>query len=613
MSEIISDTALFAKPEVEVTRRGDGTILLQSPVPLEDYARCVGEYLEHWAASAPERAFILERGQGEWQGVTYGQARRKVYQIATWLLRRETGTDRPVVVLSDNSVDNALLMLACMHVGIPYSAISPAYSIVSRDHAKLKALIRRLTPGLIYVSDAGRYAEALAAIRDLHDAALVVADASTRPEGALPFSLLLAQSDEDAVAHAYSRVGPDTVAKILFTSGSTSEPKGVINTQRMLCSSQQAKGQVWPFLKSTPPVLLDWLPWNHTFGSNHNFNLILAYGGTLYIDAGKPMPGMFDASIANLRKVSPTLYLNVPRAFDMLVPALRNDAALRKAFFSRLQVIFYAAAALPQHLWEALIDISRQELGHAIPMVTAWGSTETSPLAADCHYQAERSGVIGLPTPGTTLKLVPNGEKLEVRVKGPNVTPGYFRQPELNAKAFDEEDFYLIGDAVRFADPERPQQGLVFDGRVAEDFKLSTGTWVSVGTLRVKAIELLAPIAQDIVVAGHDRDASCFLVFPNPVACRQMAGLANDAPLADALAHESVRSHVKQGLARLQQAGSGTSTYAERVLLMAEPASVDGGEITDKGYINQSAVLKNRAALVGRLYAPVPGAEVISL
>jgi feruloyl-CoA synthase len=614
MGEIIRGTALFAKPEVEVTRRDDGSILLRSPVALEAYPRCVGEYLEHWAQHAPDRPFILERGpQGQWQGVTYGQARRKVVEIATWLLRRETGPDNPVVVLSDNSVEHALLMLACMHASIPYSSISPAYSLVSKDHVKLKALIRRLNPGVIYVSDAGRFAAALAAIKDLHNAVLVVAEQSTPPAGALPFSYLLEHMDEERVAHAYARVGLDTVAKILFTSGSTSEPKGVINTHRMLCSSQQAKGQVWPFLKGTPPVLLDWLPWNHTFGSNHNFNLIMAYGGTLYVDAGKPMPGMFDASIANLRDVSPTLYLNVPRGFDMLVPVLRNDAALRKTFFARLQVIFYAAAALPQNLWDALIEISRQELGHAIPMVTAWGSTETSPLATDCHYQADRSGVIGLPTPGTTLKLVPNGDKLEVRVKGPNVTPGYFRQPELTAKAFDEEGFYLIGDAVRFADPDHPRRGLLFNGRVAEDFKLSTGTWVSVGNLRIKAIELLAPIAQDIVVAGHDRDALCFLVFPNPAACRQMAGLATDAPLAEALAHESVRSHVKHGLARLQQAGSGTSTFAARALLMAEPPSVDGGEITDKGYINQSAVLKNRTALAGRLYAAAPDAEIIVL
>jgi feruloyl-CoA synthase len=614
MSEATHDTALFAKPEVDITRRGDGTIFLQSPVTLESYPRCIGEYLEHWAQHTPDCQFMLERGpHGQWQGVTYGEARSKVYRIAAWLLRHEVSPDNPLVVLSDNSVEHALLMLACMHVGVPYSAISPAYSIVSKDHIKLKALIRRLTPGVIYVSDAGRFSAALTAISDLHNAVLVVADTSTPPEGALSFSALLEHADDERVAHAYSRVGRDTVAKILFTSGSTSEPKGVINTQRMLCSSQQAKAQVWPFLKNTPPVLLDWLPWNHTFGSNHNFNLILAFGGTLYIDGGKPMPGMFDASIANLRDVSPTLYLNVPRAFDMLVPVLRSDAALRKTFFSELKVIFYAAAALPQHLWDALIDISRQELGHAIPMVTAWGSTETSPLATDCHYQADRSGVIGLPTPGTTLKLVPNGDKLEVRVKGPNVTPGYFRQPELNAKAFDKEGFYQIGDAVRFADPDHPQQGLVFNGRVAEDFKLSSGTWVSVGNLRVKAIELLAPIAQDIVVAGHDRDAPCFLVFPNPVACRQMAGLANDAPLADALAHAAVRSHVKQGMARLQQAGSGTSTFAERALLMAEPPSVDGGEITDKGYINQSAVLKNRATLVGRLYAMTSEPDIIAL
>jgi feruloyl-CoA synthase len=614
MSEIIREAGLFAKPELEVTRRGDGTLLLRSPVALEDYRRCVGEYLEHWAKCSPDHPFILERGpQGQWQGASYAQARDKVVRIASWLLRREISPENPVVVLSDNSVEHALLMLACMHVGIPYSAISPAYSIVSKDHAKLKSLIRRLTPSVIYVSDAGRFAAALAAVEDLHDAVLVVADASTQAEGALSFSSLLKDSDEDRVAHAYARVGPDTVAKILFTSGSTSEPKGVINTQRMLCSSQQAKAQVWPFLKTTPPVLLDWLPWNHTFGSNHNLNLILAFGGTLYIDGGKPMPGMFDASIANLREISPTLYLNVPRAFDMLVPALRSDAALRKSFFANLQVIFYAAAALPQHLWDGLIEISKQELGHAIPMVTAWGSTETSPLATDCHYQADRSGVIGLPTPGTTLKLAPSGEKLEVRVKGPNVTPGYYRQPELTAKAFDDEGYYMIGDAVRFADPDRPQQGLVFNGRVAEDFKLSSGTWVSVGNLRVKAIELLAPIAQDIVVAGHDKDAPCFLVFPNPATCRQMAGLANDAPLADALAHASVRAHVKQGLARLQQAASGTSTFAERALLMLDPPSVDGGEITDKGYINQAAVLKNRATMISRLYAQAPDAEVIVL
>jgi feruloyl-CoA synthase len=605
--------AFFAEPQVRVERRADGALLLDSPMALEPYARCIGTFLEKWAEQAPQRPFLMERDrEGQWSGVTYEEARRKVYQIASWLLRNKVSAEHPVVVLSDNSVEHGLLMLACMHIGVPYSAISPAYSLVSKDHAKLKALITRLDPSVIYVADAGKFAAALASIKPLHRATLVVADGDI-PQDALHFSALLDGTDAAAVANAFARVNEDTVAKILFTSGSTSEPKGVINTQRMLCSSQQAKSQLWPFLKSTPPVLLDWLPWNHTFGSNHNFNIILVHGGTLYIDGGKPMPGLFDTSIANLREVAPTLYLNVPRGFDMLVTALRNDEALRKKFFSKLQVIFYAAAAMPQHLWDELSEISRKELGYALPMVTAWGSTETSPLATDCHFQAERSGVIGLPIPGTTLKLVPNGSKLEVRVKGPNITPGYYKQPELTAKAFDEDGFYLIGDAVRFFDPARPELGLFFDGRVNEDFKLSTGTWVSVGTLKMKAIEKLAPVAQDVVVAGHDKDFVSFLVFPNPVACRQLAGMAADASLAEVLKNERIQELVRKSLLDLRECGNGSSTFAQCALLLLDPPSVDGGEITDKGYINQSAVLKNRAHLVERLYAATPDADIFSL
>ncbi|WP_151633222.1 feruloyl-CoA synthase [Noviherbaspirillum aerium] len=614
MNELISGGIRFAEPRMTVEHRADGSMLLSSPLTLQPYERCLGMYLEKWASRAPDRPFLLERdGAGAWAGVTYAQAREKVMAIATWLLRSKADERHPVVVLSDNSVEHGLLMLACMHVGVPYSSISPAYSLVSKDHAKIKSLIKRLDPGVIYAADCVKFAGALDAVRDLHQATLVSAGDGDAAAGALGFAALLRESDDAAVEQAFSRVDGDTIAKILFTSGSTSDPKGVINTQRMLLASQQGKAQLWPFLAETPPVLLDWLPWNHTFGSNHNLNLILMHGGTLYIDGGKPMPGLFDASLQNLREVRPTLYLNVPRGFDMLVPALRADAALRKAFFSRLQVIFYAAAALPQHLWDALIELSKQELGHALPMVTAWGATETSPLATDCHYQAERSGVIGLPIPGVMLKLVPNGDKLEVRVKGPVVTPGYFKQPEVTAKAFDEEGFYQIGDAVRFVDPARPQLGLVFDGRVAEDFKLTTGTWVSVGNLRLKAVEKLAPVAQDVVVAGHDRDCVCFLVFPNVAACRQLAGLPADAPVAEVVAHETVRSHVRVALNELRNTGSGSSTFAERALLMHEPPSVDGGEITDKGYINQAAVLKNRAQLVGRLYAQAPDAECVCL
>jgi feruloyl-CoA synthase len=375
----------------------------------------------------------------------------------------------------------------------------------------------------------------------------------------------------------------------------------VINTQRMLTSSQQAKAQTWSFLEhpQTDLVILDWLPWSHTFGANHNFNLVLRNGGTLYIDGGKPAPGLFAVSLANLRSVMPTVYFNVPRGFDMLIAALRDDNELRRRFFSEVKFAFYAGAALPQNLWDAMTELSVTTVGRALPMVSAWGSTETSPLATDCHFQAERSGNIGVPIPGTELKLVPSGDKLEVRVRGPNVTPGYWKAPELTAQAFDADGFYLIGDAVTFADPDRPELGLFFDGRVAEDFKLNSGTWVSVGTLRVAGIAALAPLAQDIVISGHGGDHVRFLVFPNIAACRAHAGLPDSTDVNEVIGHGRVRAAIAQGLSRLKaQSGGGSSAHATRALLLAEPASVDGGEITDKGYINQRAVLTRRPAAV---------------
>ncbi|QIM49501.1 feruloyl-CoA synthase [Pusillimonas sp. DMV24BSW_D] len=605
--------SIFATPAVALTERDDGTILLDNPVALAPYARCVGEYLEYWAESAPDREFIAQRSPaGLWQGLTYAQTLDKVQRLGTWLLKNRVTPDRPVCVLTDNSVDHALLMLAAMHVGIPYASISPAYSLMSKDHEKLRNLVERLNPGVIYVGGVARFQAALKSIESLHQAQLVVADEDAC-EGlnALRISEMLMQSDLALVNKAYAAVTPETVAKILFTSGSTGYPKGVLNTQRMLCSSQQAKEQVWPFLKEEPPILLDWLPWNHTFGSNHNFNMVLKHGGTLYLDGGKPVPGLFETSIANLRDIAPTLYMNVPRAFDMLLATLKTDTALRKQFFSRLQLIFYAGAALPQHLWDGLIEMSRAELGYPVPMVTAWGSTETSPLATDCHFQADRSGVIGLPVPGVTLKLAPGGDKLEVRVKGPVVTPGYFKQPDVTQAAFDEEGYYKIGDAVRFADPQRPEAGLIFDGRVSEDFKLTTGTWVSVGNVRVKGLEYLAPVAQDIVVTGHDRDDIGFLVFPNFAACRQLAGLDEGAPVSEVIAHPKVVEVVQQGLARLKKAHPASSTHAERASLLDSPPSVDDGEITDKGYTNQRAVLQRREMNVEALYDSQSGPEVI--
>ncbi|MGB9150448.1 MAG: feruloyl-CoA synthase [Burkholderiales bacterium] len=609
----LSPADLFAKPAVVVDRREDGSMILRSPQALQNHARCVGEYLEHWANLTPQQKFLQERdAQGHWQGVTYGEAREQVRKIAAWLLRQNLSDDRPIAILSDNSVEHGLLTLAAMHIGVPVAPISQAYSLMSKDFAKLRSIFALLQPGLVYVADYARFSPALSAVKDLHTGTLV---AGANAAGDVQtFSRLLSYIDDIAVERAFTAVNPDTIAKFLFTSGSTGEPKGVINTQRMLCASQQAKSQLWPFLRDTPPVIVDWLPWNHTFGANHNFNLVLRNGGTLYIDAGRPMPGLFEQTVKNLRDVSPTLYFNVPRGYDMLVTALRADQVLRHSFFKKLQVIFYAAAALPQNLWDALEHLSLETIGEKVAMVSAWGSTETAPLSTDCHFQAEKSGVIGLPVPGTALKLLRNGDKLEVRVRGANVTPGYWKRPDLTTKMFDEEGFYRIGDAVRFLDDTKPERGLVFDGRVAEDFKLSSGTWVNVGMLRVKALALLAPIAQDIVLTGHDHDTIGFLIFANIAAGRSLcADLPGEATPAQVLAHSAVRDKVSSGLQALQRDGGGTSTYATRALLMAEPASIDAGEITYKGYINQRAVLTHRAELVAILQADPATPEVIEL
>jgi feruloyl-CoA synthase len=595
--------SLFATPKTVAEHRADGSIVLRSSEPLRDSARCIGDWLEQWARQAPDTIFLAERGNAEapWTIVTYAQALRRVRGAASWILAQGLGAERPLVILSDNSIDHALLALAAQHVGVPSAAISPAYSLMSKDFDKLKSMITLLQPGAIYVFATRPYAAALAAIKPLHRAEIISGNADDAD--ALAFRTIAATPETSGVATAFAAVTPDTIAKFLFTSGSTGTPKAVVNTQRMLTSSQQAKAQTWTFLAQSPGevVILDWLPWSHTFGANHNFNLVLRNGGSLYIDGGKPVPGLFATSLANLKSVMPTVYFNVPRGFDMLIAALRGDEELRRRFFGEVKFAFYAGAALPQNLWDALEQLSVETIGRTLPMVSAWGSTETSPLATDCHFLAERSGNIGVPIPGTELKLVPSGDKLEVRVRGPNVTPGYWKAPELTQQAFDAEGFYLIGDAVKFADPARPERGLFFDGRVAEDFKLNSGTWVNVGTLRVAGIAALAPLAQDIVVAGHGGDEVRFLVFPNIAACRAHAGLPEAAAINDVLGHDKVRTAIAQGLAKLKQQGANSSGHATRALLLAEPPSVDGGEITDKGYINQRAVLTRRADAVARL------------
>lgn len=593
--------ALFATPSVVADRRADGSIVLKSTEGLGESTRCVGDWLEHWARQTPDRIFLGDRASVDapWSTVTYKDALKQVRGAAAWILAQGLSAERPLVILSDNSVEHALFALAAQHVGVPSASISPAYSLMSKDFDKLRSMLTLLGPGAIYVSGTKPFAAALAAIAPLHSATIVSGDG----DSTIPFRAIAATAETSDVAKAFAAITPDTIAKFLFTSGSTGTPKAVINTQRMLTSSQQAKAQTWSFLDSIDDlVILDWLPWSHTFGANHNFNLVLRNGGTLYVDGGKPAPGLFATSLANLRSVMPTVYFNVPRGFDMLIAALRGDDELRRKFFGEVRFAFYAGAALPQNLWDALEALSLQTVGRALPMVSAWGSTETSPLATDCHFQAKRSGNIGVPIPGTELKLVPSGDKLEVRVRGPNVTPGYWKAPDLTAQAFDGEGFYLIGDAVTFADPARPELGLFFDGRVAEDFKLNSGTWVNVGNLRVAGITALAPLAQDIVVTGHGGDEVRFLVFPNIAACRAHAGLSDSADVNEVIAHDKVRSGIAQGLAKLKAQGGNSSGHATRALLLAEPASVDGGEITDKGYINQRAVLTRRAGAVAVLY-----------
>jgi feruloyl-CoA synthase len=449
---------------------------------------------------------------------------------------------------------------------------------MSKDFGKLKPIFELVQPGLVYAADAEKFAPALAA----------VGAKST------PVAELLETNPGSTLEREFLKVGPDTVAKILFTSGSTGTPKGVINTQRMLCANQQMALQAWPFIEDKPPVLVEWLPWNHTFGGNHNFNMALRHGGTLYVDGGKPVPGLVETTVRNLKEVAPTMYFNVPRGFDLLLPFLEKDAELRRNFFRNLDMLFYAAAALPQNLWDRLQRLAQQEKRSGeFAMLSAWGSTETSPLATSVHFLMERPGVIGLPVAGCELKLVPSASKLEVRVRGANVTPGYYKRPDLTAAAFDEEGFYRIGDAVKFADPADASKGVVFDGRLAEDFKLSTGTWVNVGVVRVKLVAAADPILQDAVITGHDRDDIGALVFLSPA--------AKDLPAA--------RERVREALKQLAAEG-GSSTHPVRALIMTEPPSIDANEITDKGYMNQRAVLERRAELVKKLYSTDP--DVIS-
>ena len=596
----------FPITRVELREGRAGVRYLEAPVALQPHAPRLTDRLVHWAEVAPGRTFLARRTRladgrtGDWRHVAYGEALAAARSIAQALLDRGLSADRPVAILSGNDLEHALLSLGCLYAGIPFCAISPAYSLVSQDHQKLRHALATLTPGLVFAADGTAYAKAIVDAVD-PGIEIVLAGGSLPGRPSTPFEALVSTAPTPAVDAAMQATGPDTIAKFLFTSGSTRQPKAVINTQRMWCANQQQMRQSMPVLADAP-VLVDWLPWNHTFGGNHNFGLVLYNGGTLYIDDGKPVPALVGETLRNLREIAPTVYFNVPTGFEAIALAMKTDAALRRTLLSRVRMFFYAGAALAQPVWDALHEVQEREIGERIVMGTGLGMTESGPFAIFITNPHVKAGYLGVPAAGMTLKLCPVGGKTEVRYKGPNVTPGYWRAPEATSAAFDEEGFFRSGDAVLWIAERDPHQGLKFDGRIAEDFKLATGTFVSVGPLRARIIAAGAPYVQDAVITGMNRNEVGALIFPTP-AVRQLAGLPADAPLRQVLESAPVQARFQQLADQLAASATGSASRIARLHLMHEPPSIDRSEVTDKGSINQRAVLEQRAALVTALHA----------
>jgi len=595
-------TSRIRPAEVLVERDTDGTIRARSPYELGAYPDKLTTRLDEWANRVPDRRFLAARGaDGAWRYLTYGAARARARHLAQALIDRRLSVERPILILSGNSLEHALLALASMYAGVPYAPVAPAYSLMVRDHAALRGLVAAMKPGLVFADDGSRFETAIAAVVP-SGPEIVTCNRAERLASTL-FEELEATPVTHRVDDAHDRVGPDTIAKVLFTSGSTGDPKGVINTHRMLCANQQQILSALQFLGDEPPVLCDWLPWNHTFGGNHNFGIALYNGGTLYIDAGRPVAGAMETTVSNLREIATTAYFNVPKGFDMLLPILRGDAEFRAHFFSRLQLLFYAAAGLRSEVADGLQNLAIATVGRAIPWVTGLGSTETAPAAMFTGPLLSTAAHIGAPIPGVHLKAAPVDGRLEARVKGPNITPGYWRNETLTRAAFDDEGYYRMGDAIAPIDPSNLTLGFVFQGRLDEDFKLSTGTWVRVGALRARLLAAIGDLVQDVVITGHGRDDVGALLFPNIAACRALAGMATDAAVLDVLASASVREGMRARLDAFNAANSGSSTSIQRARVLEAPPSLEMKEITDKGSLNQRAVLAHRAAVVDDLYA----------
>ena len=569
--------------------------------------------LHHWASAEPNRVFMAERDAGGgWRQITYAQLLEPSRRIASALLARGLSAERPIVILSGNSVDHALIAFGALYAGIPFCPVSPAYSLISRDYGKLGFVMKLLTPGLVFADDAAKFSDALSA--NVSPGTEIAASRGSLPgRDVTMLADLLATSEHPRLDAAHAAIGPDTIAKFLLTSGSTGNPKAVINTQRMICANQVMLRETLAFLKDEPPVIVDWLPWNHTFGGNHNIGLTLFNGGSMYLDEGKPMPGGIEETVRNLREISPTVYFNVPKGYELLLPYLRDDKALRAKFFGRLHAMFFSGAALSPFVWNSLDELAVAETGFRVPMLTGLGATETSPFFMSVRPDTSRSGHVGLPVSGNDAKLLPNNGKIEVRAKGPNVTPGYWRQPELTKAAFDEEGFYKFGDALKPAVADDFDAGFDFDGRIAEDFKLASGTWVSVGPLRARFVAACAPLVRDVVIAGINRDELSALVVLDLDGCRLVNPELAPGDIAAAAADPLVRAAFRERFAKFLATATGSSTRITRAVLFDTPLSIDRGEVTDKGSINQRAVLEHRAGLIEAIYAPVPSAQIIAL
>jgi feruloyl-CoA synthase len=592
----------FGVTRAELRHGDEGVKYLRAEAQLDSYAHRLTDRLVHWAETAPDRTFMARRvrnadgSTGEWRRISYREALQAARSIGQALLDRGLDAEHPVAILSENSLEHALVSLGCLYAGIPWCPVSPAYSTVSQDYDKLRHVLGTLTPGLVFAADGDRYAKAINATVG-HDVEVAVATGSVPGREVTTLDQLLATKPTPAVDAAMQATGPDTIVKFLFTSGSTKLPKGVINTHRMWCANQQQMRQSMPVLAEEPPVLVDWLPWNHTFGGNHNIGLTIYNGGTLYIDDGKPVPALIGETLRNLREIAPTVYFNVPTGFEAIANAMKTDDALRRNLLSRVRMFFYSGAALAQPVWDALHEVQEREIGERIVMGTGLGMTESSPFAIFVTNPQVKSGHLGLPAPGIELKLVPVDGKTEVRYKGPNITPGYWRNAGATEECFDEEGFFRTGDAVLWIDDGNHHLGLRFDGRIAEDFKLATGTFVSVGPLRAKIIAAGAPYVQDAVITGLNRNEVGALIFPTQ-AVRKLAGLPDDAPMQAVLESAPVQAHFQKVVNELAASATGSANRVARLHLMHEPPSIDKGEVTDKGSINQRSVLKHREAMV---------------